>query len=699
MAGKQLLCDSAECSESAGVFGFCGGVKTKACLSHMFDQIGTGVPFFPISAFHFVESETDGPLYEQRQREMKAGLANITSLEARSDEDLAAIRARMQQAEAAAVKTIKTTFKRMIKAAEEKHQIIRKTLGQRRRNLGQFATDKSFDLSPEDRAICQTLPSEPLLIATIGNFEAALTGDLLTHCQLIAPSLGEQVKLEPSEGTSSFHQLGTSDEQLQPLLIEEEQSRSDSESLHSPSRRFQHLHEATLTAEEYLVSGQAAYEAGDYFSALTLLQQAKELTTCHETENPELSLHLGLVLAHFGRRDDAEAELKRGLCPDPPFPLSVQLRNELAELYFQTEQWQSTATICEYTLRTWTSAADNIELLRLLYYLSSSYYQLDQRQEGDAVVSEWTRRLVAESSVCKGLLLFIQAGRLRAAGDTLETIERFEQGLKFDQLPHSYITATSRLHLGGLYDELNRAEAAEEQYRQAHAIYSQHFPHSLHYCICLTKVATLYTRLSKKRGWTATQYNRACSLFAAHFPESLEYAKCLVYLGLYYESWKQRESAEKPWQSACELYEAKAPHSLDYAVCLYHLGDLYDDMKQAEKACQHWRKACDIYRVRAPESLELASCLNNLGFLYLKSLRKLQLAEDFLLQACRIYLKIHPNSVQYANCLYNFAQVLKAQRRSQAAIEKLEEASELFKRNGEKTDVERCQAEIKRLSQ
>ena len=662
----------------------------------MFDQIGSGVAFFPISAFTFVESATDGPLYEQRQDEMKAGLANVTRLEARSDEELAAIRGQLQQAETEAVRTVKASFKRMIETAVDKHQIIRQTLSQRRRNLVEFGRDKRCELNSDDRTMCQTLSSEPLLRATIGNFEAALTEILLAHCELSVPSLAEQAKLEPSESPCISPPLGTSDEELQPFVIVEEQSRPDSA---SPPICIRHSHKAALTTGEYLITGQTAREAGDYLSALALLQQAKELTAYQEAGNPELSLQLGPVFAHFGRRDEAEAELKRGLCPNPHFPLSAQLHSALAELYFQTMQWQNAATLCEHTLRTWRKDTNSIELLQLLYYLSSSYYQLDQRQEGDAVVSEWTRRLETETAVCSGLLLFIQAGRLRAAGDTLEAIERYEQGLEFDQLPHSYITATSRLHLGGLQDDLNRAEAAEEQYRQAHAIYSQHFPHSLHYCICLNKVASLYTRLSKKRGWTASQYNRACALFAAHFPESLEYASCLVDLGLYYERWKQRESAEKPWQSACEIYEAKAPHSLEYAVCLYHLGDLYDDMKQAEKASLHWRQACDIYRVRAPESLELASCLNNLGFLYLKSLRKLQLAEDFLLQACRIYSKVNPYSVQYANCLYNFAQVLKAQRHSQAALEKLEEALALFKRNDEKTDVDRCQAEIKRLSQ
>lgn len=660
----------------------------------MFDQIGTGVAFFPISAYSFMESEEDGSFYQEKQRKMKAGLANLTSLETESDENLKKIGIMLKKAEEVAVNAIKSTFKEILENAEVQHQTLRTSLQQSRRNIEHFGREKSYELSQEDIAICLKPPSEPLLVGTLRDCMGTLRNTLMAHFDLIVMPESEVINHELLGSTSALL-----------AAPEEEPNWFKSELLSLPntvanSSELNLLIEASQTAEEYLIRGRTARESGDYENALADLKKAREAAANQGKEYPELNLQFALVYAYLGKREEAKGELLQGLSPhyNPQSPLSVQLQVELAGLYFQTGQWQDAIAISENTLQTWAKAVSNTEYLRLLYYISSSSNQLEQLEIGIAAVNRWMIGLNAENHVESSMMLLIQADRLKATEDTLNAIHNYEKGLNFVQLPYPYIVASAKLNLGSLYEEQKRVEEAEEQYRQAHTIYSRSFPHSLHYCMCLTKEATLYTHLNKKLKWALSQYTLACELYSAQFPESVEYADCLVDLGLCYERRKNRQMSEKPWKSACEIYAEKASLSIDYAECLYHLGDLYDDMKKFKKASKYWRKACTIYQIRAPESLELASCYNNLGFVYLKSLRKLELAEEYLLKASFIFSKIKPNSVQYANCLYNFAQVLKAMKQPQAAAKKLEEALELFKLNREDRDVERCEAGIKRLS-
>jgi len=484
MATQQQPCSKADCEQPAEIFGFREGVKTKACLKHMLQEIGEGVPVYSISADTFIETTAQVPAYRERKARMESGKQHLKTLEARCDLEWAQGYHELTQSLTDTTTTMHKIAEELQRRAQDHYKQIKSQLKQRESNLERLVVDRDFQLSTEDAALCEAAPDEPVLRVELKDCKEQLARVLIAHFQMWP---GESMEVEPAAASPAEEHQSQS---------EIPSSESESAPIVGQPRRLRHVTDAIPRAEENISKGKEAREAGQYAEALERLQRARELLVFQGFEEAELSLQLGLTLLHFGKREEAERELRRGLYPefDPDFGLSVQVKVALAEFYFQAGQWQNTIQECESIAEDWRDSAPEAELLKTLFFLIHSHYRLNQKIQGDALEVHWTAKLA--DSAPSSLILFIQAEKLKAEKDLPKAKERFEEGLELSQQPNSYATVASKLSLGAIYEDLQQLESAVAQYRQACSLSAQHFPCSLVQADSLARLSSLDTENS-----------------------------------------------------------------------------------------------------------------------------------------------------------------------------------------------------------
>jgi len=658
MAAQRQRCDHGACEHPAMVFGFPRSIRSKACQDHALEVIGNGVPLYSISAFSFIETVKHVPSYLERQGRVMKGKEHLKALEARCDREWNQGSQQLAQASRTVQTTMELVSKELAKRAQHHYRQMKQRLQASRINLERLVVDRDFELNSEDAALCQAIPDGEIL--RVGG----LMQVVMAHFQLW-----------PEEAIIKVELAADPEKRQVGLDVKKEPAANVEE-----PRRVHQITEESSASRKALIKGKTAKEEGQYAEALKLLEQARRLLSVQGGEDAELSLQLGLMYAHFGRRQEAEVELKRGLHPefDPANSLSVQVRTALAECYFQRGTWRDVIEECRPILQTWKGSAADIELLKALFFLVYSHYQINQRSEGDAVMDQWTWQLEFKGPL--SVLLFLQGEKFKAAGNKQAAVDRYRYGLEQNQLPASYITVVSRLSLGVVYDAMGMANEAMDHFVEAFGISAKHFPFSLAHANSLTQLSVLKTRYLQAPMQTEVLFQRACKIYTDHFPSSLDFANCLFQQGLFYKLHRKQNQAETSWLQACDIYFRVSSHSLDYAKCLNCLASLYEHAKRYAQASQNWERACALYQAVLPDSLELASCLHHRACLH--QTMRLDSAEQLFLEACRVYRVSAPRTVQLARCLESLGSFYRARKTYNGAVAAYREALEIFTENG-----------------
>jgi len=676
MAAVAPGCDHPGCQYTASSFGFLLEQKVKFCQDHLVTLTSAKASVFGIASFEFLETAADIPLFEQVQGMSARGFEHLSSLETRCESDWESAQHKIQDAEADIIEVARRSFKEMLARTQLRYEEAKKELKQRRTSLERITKDKHFRLSPEDSALCESLPTGSLFRLVLGDCQLEVAKTLLANCHLLPP-VGV-THIEPARRRGSLRSLitfaqeqadhgsadvaeetcefveglgGTLCPDFKADAIKTKQQVTEQLMLLLPDAvSEQDIHSV---AEKYIAEGREAREAGDYERAINRLQRCKGLLQQRNIESAELCLELGQVLSHFAQRNDAELVLRHGLELSPKAELALQLCTALAKTFFQAGRWVETETICEEALRKWGSEPHSSELFRVLYYLVNSHFLQDQVERGLALVNEWVEKIPADSPQSRCALLFIRAEKLRVEGS--QEAHLYEEALELGQqvLPNSYLTVCARRRLGMLYKAQHQLEKAEDQ-------------------------------------WL-----RACETHATHFPRSLGHAICLSHLGHLRKQQKKMESAEEMYLQACQIYAAHFPHTLNFAICLNNLALLYESIKGPEHAEEQYLKACNLYSSHFPQVLDFAICLANLGDLY-KSIKRYDQAEQRYLQACPIF-QAHPPGLSYAHCLFSMGLMYEAKGRKEEAVPRLEQALKIYAEKEAHADVTRCESALKHI--
>lgn len=141
--------------------------------------------------------------------------------------------------------------------------------------------------------------------------------------------------------------------------------------------------------------------------------------------------------------------------------LAIKLSSSLAEVYFQLAKWEETVQICEWTLQQWKDTPHTFELLRAVYLLINSHYQLGDSPLSVAIASEWMERLASEDPLNQWILQVIRANALHWSGNA--GTNDYEGPLSMQIMPNSYMSTRARQTLALLHFEQNSLDAAEEQ--------------------------------------------------------------------------------------------------------------------------------------------------------------------------------------------------------------------------------------------
>jgi len=587
MAVRNLFCDQTGCGQVAAAFGFAqGATKTKACSDHALSLSSQGVLLFDIAVHQFVETEGDGSLMLQRQGLRGKGLENVSVLEVRCDRDLEVAQLRLQRAHTTVLDVVERSFREMQQRIGQRYQEVKQFLASKRYELERLVEDKHFQLSSENSALCESLPAGPLLGFALGDCRLAVAEVLFAHFSLF-PAM-EQVCLKGGEAVAKLAAENAAAGNMDIAQEVAEHAEETKELYTQAAQRYREKHtqklllliptaateaEVTEVAGKYVRKSQAARETGNYDKALKQAQKAKAWLQQWTLERPEVLLQLGLAWPHFGKWQDADIELRRGLALQPAPILATQLCNAIAEVYFQAGLLEETAKVCEWTLQTWGSASLPFELFYALYFLVKSLNRMQKRDQGNAAVEKWTAKIVADSLLSQFVFVFIRAEQIVPENEE-DRMRLFEAGLKLGTLlPHSLLTACVRVGLGFTYGELGEKEQAK------------------------------------------LEYMTACQIFQSHFPHALEYGKTLLVLGaLYVDQVVPPVQAEQYFLKAVDIMSEQVPRSLELAVCLYGLGCLYEEaLEQPEQAELRLQSACDICTAHFPKSLCLALCLERLS--------------------------------------------------------------------------------------
>ena len=114
--------------------------------------------------------------------------------------------------------------------------------------------------------------------------------------------------------------------------------------------------------------------------------------------------------------------------------------------------------------------------------------------------------------------------------------------------------------------------------------------------------------------------------------------------------------------------------------CGSQLGQIYEIcMKKSKEAEEQYLQSCRTFSLLCPSSLSACFSLNALGSLY-SSTKQPTLAEQHLHQSYLILSTRYPDTLTYGLCLYRLGLIYKASNRRQEAVQKLETAMAILRK-------------------
>lgn len=547
---ETLYCEEARCERPASVFGFLGRKKKlRTCESHSLTLIHKKATLYDISAFSFLRTAEDEPLYRQRRDLMRKGMSNLTLIEATSKKDWEVSKQRLQESCKAAHAVVDQSFQEMQYAGQHSYEALQKDVEEMRSHLVQMVLDREFQLSLQESAVCDSIPTGCLLHVAMGDCRLPVAETLLAHFHLLSWDMKCErqrdwaVKLQKC--SQDQEAVGRTDVALELALCAKKlgtfgPSLKDAafQVRANVAQRFQYLftNRSGREAEECLEMGQNASRKGDFTEALSELKRGKNLLRGFD--------HLKLFL---------------------------QLSNSIAEVYCQTGCWEAVVSQCQYSLKTWSRNPHNFELYRALYMLICALTRLERDLHRNSVLEEWLEKLISDNSHCQYVVLCIETHILQGKE---EEEQRCQQACQFSQMP-SFMGIECWRQLAAFNEAKHRVEEAKQAYLRACELFSVHFPYCLQYAWCLFKLGILY--------WNSGNFSQAESqlllstqLHSSHFPQVLTYYRCIAHLAVLYSTIKRPVEAEQMYQRVFQL-SAQFAYYLNSSTCRSNLRRLYEE--------------------------------------------------------------------------------------------------------------------------
>lgn len=271
----------------------------------------------------------------------------------------------------------------------------------------------------------------------------------------------------------------------------------------------------------------------------------------------------------------------------------------------------------------------NLELLRILFYLTQAYYQLNQYDQGYAELEQWTEKLKHESPHCRCILLSIRIITLKQQKKSRDAAMLYDEVINL-HLPNSYIITSSLYRLkkySDLYEIFLCLSVILTPIVSEFIGLNYSIRTIIMFLIGIVVIPTFQDdadslvklgdrcRSSDKREEAESNYLQAINIYSNRFPLSQNYAKCLSNLGALYSDMRKCVDSEKWYLLAINIYSANYPQNKDYAQCLYDLGLLYEEVKRKLDARQKFETAGKIYRQLGDET-RVRDCNRALARLY-----------------------------------------------------------------------------------
>jgi len=535
-----------------------------------------------IKGFALIESVADIPAYEEKRLIVQKGLEQVATLEDRCETDWEEAQGRLRTTEKETIAIVERAFDEMRYRTQERYEQSKKDLQLQRSHFEELLRDRDFLLSPEEVTLLNATLTQPLFSIAVRNIAVPIAELLLAHFQLVPPvkKMGiaplasaqtEKGEVHMAEQTATFADASYSESRTLHFKAAVTDGAIATKQLTQllPNSSPQHI--AEKQAGRRLKAGRKAVAAGNYDRALKKLTAARALLEGWEQESAKLCLELGVVLSYFGKWREAETELKRGLALElqshPASELVLQLRNTLAESYFQESRVEDIITLCEETLLYWSHSPYSSELLRALYYLALALYRNSKKTQGFAKVNEWTGKITVQTPLSQCFLQFILASKLQEEGRLEEAAQMFEKALKRAQhlIPQSFLTASSKYYLASAYHDLKQEQRVNKPLKQACELLSRHFPQSLLAAVCHSSIATLYL-CRRQFDLAEIEFVQASQVLATHFAQGLNYADTLARMGVLLQSKGHRDEAIEKWKAALALYKGR-DHTKEVQVC------------------------------------------------------------------------------------------------------------------------------------
>jgi len=455
MSRSHLYCS--QCNEEATVFALQPPLKVKACAQHAVALMQKHSSIFAIAAFDFIERPEDYPEYARRRDIVQKCRGCLTVLQERCESNRHEAHSGLQTAKEELQVVLERSIQELQIQVEQRFQRIKEELNCLSVHLEQFMVDKDFALPPSLEVMSQSIPAGALFRVCGGDCSS----------DVVKTVLGSLLLLPSGEG---MPQIGTVDEllakarTLQADLAEEVYDYALT--LGSPNsdfqtaankRRRQVAKELLLSLpwtatepqvravmEQYLQRGKQAREEGDYAKCLKRLERGWDLLQQWGVESAELCLQLGVVWAHFGRKEAAVTVLKQGL----QHSSDLSLHRVLVEVYRQTGEWKEAVEVGELALASVDSQFDSFELLQLLYFLAHSHYQLGNTSAALELVGHWTRNIAADTVQSRFALQCIEAEQRYMRGSKGQAVGLYEEALQPLAVQSTYLAVWSHFRLG-----------------------------------------------------------------------------------------------------------------------------------------------------------------------------------------------------------------------------------------------------------
>lgn len=386
---ENLLCQEANCCEPAHSFRFIGTEKRQICEKHTTTLLSQDILIYDIAAFAFIQTPQDGPVYDARIKQMRQGLDNLDVLET-------ACKRKWEKQEDG-----RGTSER----AQEKHRLKRYqklliAIENTRKCIARLIQEKDSKLNPEDIMFCRLAPKGPLFSLVMRGCPLSVAGKLMM-CFLL---LGLELHLETEEWTVK----------LQELCAKQEKNGS------------RNLLTQAVECARLLTATDSDNECGDLAKRLRGLFGRLAINAAEEC------LQTAQKAVKSGEFAKGLMELQRGttlLADIDHSQLSIQLRICLAEIYSQTDCWESTAICCAEIYTNSAHTPHHFLLLQALFYFTKALHRLGLHRQGYVLEDKWGDKLTAATPRSRQVLLCIQAYSFEQQGQNEEAASLYEEAL------------------------------------------------------------------------------------------------------------------------------------------------------------------------------------------------------------------------------------------------------------------------------